>query len=182
MPRPWTRHLPGALTKYACMPVSLCGPATERVKIPQLQQIILCYIYYIHSQTNNLTNISFLTQIWPIDIAFNLLTSLLIINTFMTDRISQSLTAYPQGLGRYRHSCKRLPRLWYDNHWETLWTKLDILRVKWLILPEWRSIISHSRHYLFQGGQGLPSSGLESPSDSTQVAMQIIGTWELFGL
>ena len=68
-------------------------------------------------------------QIRPIDIALNLVRSLLIINIlkFMTDRISQDLTTYPQGLRGYGHNYKRLPGLWYDNQSETQWTKLDTL-------------------------------------------------------
>ena len=68
----------------------------------------LCSIYYIHSQTNNLTNTSCVTQVSPIDIVLSLVRSMLIINIFkfMTDRDSQD-----NGF-----SYKKVPGLWYDNY------------------------------------------------------------------
>ena len=62
-----------------------------------------------------------------ITIALNPVRSLLSI-MFMTIRLPKAFESWPRmlnGLRRCGHSYRILPGLWYDNHWEMQWTKLD---------------------------------------------------------
>ena len=152
-----------------------------------------CSIYYIHSQTNNLTSTSCLIQIWPIDTALNLVRSLLIIKILklMTARDSQSLTAYPPPRSQkimdtatsdyLDCGIKYTEKHHYDPAWawSTLWTNW---RVKCLLLPKVNVGHFSFRTYLFHRENRSPSSGLESQIDSVHVAMETTGKWLASGL
>ena len=86
-----------------------------------------------------------------------------------------NLPPCPKASQDNRHGYKRLPGLWYDNHWNghcpiqvwsTLWT-----RVKWLILPKSKWVISHFTHIYSTEKKGSLPSGLESQIDSAHIAM-----------